>query len=572
MKPIKAIVVATSFVSVLLLAAIATPLVSQERARPPDQNQPQDTDRGQAASAQVGVEVQARGEIHEAFAQPSISRQRPSPIVHKQPPEPVNELPPDQKPEGDNVQWIPGYWAWDEDRSDFLWVSGTWRDVPPERRWVPGYWTQADDGWRWVSGYWNNHQLTSVDTYSEPPELIAESVPPSPNDNSNWVPGIWVNRTNQWWWRPGFFITYRPGWCWVNAGYWWTPAGYVFIDGYWDYDLDRRGICFAPAVIASDFYLQPNWFYRPSFVIATDFLFGSLFVNVGRCHYFFGDFYDPGYARLGYQPWVAFATTNRFDPLFSYYHWRHRDNPRWQQEIQNTFAERRDGRIARPPRTLAELQRTAPARGQAAGISATPIVALNQFKPTEMKLQRISETQMRDLQTSATRSRTLGQERSRLETRRSSLYQPPAGGGGRETGERREGERLPPERRTETGQPPEKRETLPPEKRENLPPERREPGKIPPERDRTLPPDTGRNQPPPDRRENIPEQRREPTREAMPPREPPQQPSRVDLPKSEHTYRPPQADHTPPPRPQHPEPKQQPPERKPPEKTPGKPG
>src|SRR5262245_7830562 len=127
MKPIKAFIVATSFVSVLLLAAIGTPLVSQERVRPPDQNQPQDVERGQAASTQEGVEIQARGEIHEAFAQPSIARQRPSPIVRKQPPEPVNELPPDQKPEGDNVQWIPGYWAWDEDRSDFLWVSGTWR-------------------------------------------------------------------------------------------------------------------------------------------------------------------------------------------------------------------------------------------------------------------------------------------------------------------------------------------------------------------------------------------------------------------------------------------------------------
>lgn len=33
-------------------------------------------------------------------------------------------LPPDQKPEGDDVAWIPGYWAWDDERNDFLWVSG----------------------------------------------------------------------------------------------------------------------------------------------------------------------------------------------------------------------------------------------------------------------------------------------------------------------------------------------------------------------------------------------------------------------------------------------------------------
>ncbi len=37
---------------------------------------------------------------------------------------------PDQKPEGTNVQWIPGYWSWDDERKDYLWVSGFKRDVP----------------------------------------------------------------------------------------------------------------------------------------------------------------------------------------------------------------------------------------------------------------------------------------------------------------------------------------------------------------------------------------------------------------------------------------------------------
>src|SRR5262245_33202341 len=74
-------------------------------------------------------EVQGRGPVHEAFAQPGEAAPRPSPIVTKQPPEPIQEVPPEEKPEGDNVVWIPGYWAWDEDRTDFLWVSGFWRVV-----------------------------------------------------------------------------------------------------------------------------------------------------------------------------------------------------------------------------------------------------------------------------------------------------------------------------------------------------------------------------------------------------------------------------------------------------------
>src|SRR5205085_8482516 len=56
--------------------------------------------------------------------------------------------------EGDNVTWIGGYWAWDPDRNDYLWVSGIYRDNPPGMRWVAGYWERTDDGWRWVAGMW----------------------------------------------------------------------------------------------------------------------------------------------------------------------------------------------------------------------------------------------------------------------------------------------------------------------------------------------------------------------------------------------------------------------------------
>src|SRR5689334_9895592 len=78
---------------------------------------------------QPGVELQTRGPIHEAFAEAIGTAPAIGLVVPKQPPEPVNEIPPDVKPEGD-VVWIPGYWAWDDERNDFLWVSGVWR-VPP---------------------------------------------------------------------------------------------------------------------------------------------------------------------------------------------------------------------------------------------------------------------------------------------------------------------------------------------------------------------------------------------------------------------------------------------------------
>src|SRR5438874_12728736 len=84
------------------------------------------------------VEILARGPVHEAYAEPSEREPKPTPVVPKEPPKPVEELPPDQKPEGDNVQWVPGYWQWDADRTDFLWVSGFWRNAPRAGPGSPG--------------------------------------------------------------------------------------------------------------------------------------------------------------------------------------------------------------------------------------------------------------------------------------------------------------------------------------------------------------------------------------------------------------------------------------------------
>src|SRR5258708_36241731 len=77
--------------------------------------------QGQQADKPDDVEVLTRGPVHEAFADPGVTPSEASPIVPKQPPDAINELPPDQKPEGDNLIWVPGYWTWDDDRNDFIW-------------------------------------------------------------------------------------------------------------------------------------------------------------------------------------------------------------------------------------------------------------------------------------------------------------------------------------------------------------------------------------------------------------------------------------------------------------------
>ncbi|HKD37784.1 MAG TPA: hypothetical protein VKB78_13325, partial [Pirellulales bacterium] len=60
------------------------------------------------------VEPLTSGPIHEAFAEPLQYDVSKPLIVAEKPPDPINEVPPDVRPEGDNVVWIPGYWGWDD--------------------------------------------------------------------------------------------------------------------------------------------------------------------------------------------------------------------------------------------------------------------------------------------------------------------------------------------------------------------------------------------------------------------------------------------------------------------------
>src|SRR5205807_7176854 len=102
---------------------------------------------------QAGVEPQLKGPVHEAFAE-AVSEPKPGPVVTKEPPKDLEELPAAQKPDGEDVQWYGGYWDFDQDRKDFLWVSGIYRKPPPRRQWTAGTWVKIDSGWQRQRGMW----------------------------------------------------------------------------------------------------------------------------------------------------------------------------------------------------------------------------------------------------------------------------------------------------------------------------------------------------------------------------------------------------------------------------------
>jgi hypothetical protein len=307
-------------------------------------------------------EVLARGPVHEAYAEPVDGNAAPSPLVPKQPPEAIEELPPDQKPEGQNVQWIPGYFQWDEERSDFIWISGFWRVPPPGRVWVPGNWQRIGDSWQWAPGMWRavDQPQTEIEYLPQPPATIdLGPSTPSPTEQSIYIPGSWVYR-NRYAWRPGYWIESRPGWVFVSPHYRWTPAGYIYIDGYWDRPLVDRGLLFAPVYIPRAVYVRPQYVYTPTIVVREQAMFGALFVRRGFSSYYFGDYFGPRYVQSGYTAWVGNnvaigVTVGRsyyYDPLYSYYRVQHRHDPFWNGGISTLYVDRYQGRVPLPPRTF----------------------------------------------------------------------------------------------------------------------------------------------------------------------------------------------------------------------------
>ncbi len=306
-------------------------------------------------SDEQGVQVLTRGPVHEAFANIVAFNPVPGIVVPKAPPAMIEEVPPDQRPEGVNVAWIPGYWAWDDERNDFLWVSGVWRVLPPGRQWVAGYWGQTDQGFQWICGYWADAAVTQT-TYLPLPPATLEVGPniAAFSPDYFWVPGCWVWYQGRYVWRPGRWVAGRTEWDWYPASYIWTPRGYIFVDGYWDYSIDRRGVLFAPVYFEPGVYGRRDYYYSPNIVIDLAGFLANLFLRPSYHQYYFGDYYDDSYRRGGfYGSYSPEYRRQGYDPIYEQQRWDHRRDRAWQQNVETAYRHRLNNVTARPPRTWA---------------------------------------------------------------------------------------------------------------------------------------------------------------------------------------------------------------------------
>jgi hypothetical protein len=402
----------TAIMFVITMVLTAGPLYGEPAEQPPP------------TPVQEQPEVLTSGPVHEAFAEPVDLQVQPGLEVLSQPPADIVENLPTERPAGEQFVWVPGYWAWDSERNGYIWVSGCWRAAPPKMYWVPGYWAKSPGGWQWVAGFWAPAGVQDIEYLLAPPALDDVQplgLPPSP-DNI-WVPPCWYWHNGQYIRRPGYWLVANPDWVWVPSHYIWTPRGYVFVGGRWDYSLGCRGVLFAPVYFPRHIHEHAGFSYSLSVVVDIGNLQFGLFTYPRYCHYYFGDYYDDAYLRIGIYPWFECEKRHTwYDPIYEHDRWRHhKTEPGWEEHQRHEYDLRRADRDLRPPRTYHEMETRLsrlPESKRREIQMAEPLSRVVADKRAPMKFEQIKTGARQKLSRQATDVRKFGEERSRWESSR----------------------------------------------------------------------------------------------------------------------------------------------------------
>ena len=329
----------------------------------------------------------------------------------------IEEVPPEQRPVGANVAWIPGYWAWDDERNDYLGSAHLVRRAAGVRM-----------GARRLG---RSHARLSMDfrllgrRQGGRGGILARAAGDRRGGSQHcgdfadhtWLPGCWVWRNGRYAWRPGFWATVQPNWVWVPAHYVWAPRA-SFVDGYWDYSVGRRGVLFAPCISIAGVYGRQGFSYTPTTVIDLGVFANHLFLRPRYQHYYFGDYYAANYRGAGFFPWFSFNTRRfGYDPIYAHQRWQHRQDRGWEQRQQADFKNRRDHENLRPPRTWAAQGTMDRALASESRTRVAAILDdLRRNKNNPLRFQPVDQSERQQFRQQAQEVQRFREERQKLET------------------------------------------------------------------------------------------------------------------------------------------------------------
>jgi WXXGXW repeat (2 copies) len=160
----------------------------------------------------------------------------------QQPPAPVAERPARRRP-SPRALWVPGYWDWDADRGEFVWIGGDWQVPPTGMIWVGGRWARDQRGWYRVAGFWRPRRGVRPDAASPSPPAWRKTGPPAdhppdtiapaPGPDYFFVAGHYEPDGDRLTWKPGFWARTQPGWDWLPARWTRRSSGWEFRAGDW---------------------------------------------------------------------------------------------------------------------------------------------------------------------------------------------------------------------------------------------------------------------------------------------------------------------------------------------------
>jgi hypothetical protein len=199
-----------------------------------------------------------------------------------------------------------------------------------------------------------------------------------------------------------------------------APRGYVFVDGYWDYSVGRRGVLFAPVYFDAGVYTRPGFSYSPTTVINPAVFANCLFLRPQYQHYYFGDYYDASYQAAGFYPSYSY-NSGRFgyDPIYAHDRWQHRQDRGWEQRQQADFQNRRAHEDARPPRTWAAQRAVSAGEVRSAErnfVVAAPFSQVTKSASGPLRFQPVDQLERQKLAQHGQEVQRFREQRQKLET------------------------------------------------------------------------------------------------------------------------------------------------------------